>query len=358
MRIRVFLTVFIILLTTAVSSAWANGMPVLNRADDFTGSVLPAAETPVRIESEILTIDFRQIGSDFSWLEADVSAAYTLHNPTTDTLTVTVLFIGDYAGDVHVRLNDVPVFLPLQKISLAKEYAAQEKEAAFVWYDPFSKEPYSSSSLQPGKAQQAVQAVPFDISLPPGSHQLHVGFPNKLGYDRSRYPNPVFHLTYLLQPASNWAAFKDLKIIVNLPQGNYRLASSLPLEKTGGQTWSAAFSELPDEDLHLSVMSAAGLWFGRFSTRGYMLLFLAAILSLPVLYRRTTAHLLPGKAGSLVGIALYILAGWFAWHTLFATQVLMYPFTALQLLILLLITIWLIRCIWRETRELRSTKAV
>ena len=192
-----------------------------------------------------------------------------------------------------------------------------------------------------GGYEQRISGVPFELELSPGTHSLNVQFKNSLGYDQTLYLNSVYHLTYLLQPAAYWQSFKDLQIIVTLPKGNYRLASSLPLETADGRTWSARFLELPAEDLHVSIINTSGMWFGRYSSRRNLWLMLVVFVGLPYFYQKKLLLTLPGKAGIVIFAGLTIFAGWYAWDILTRTM-LQYPLTVLHYPLLAMIELWLI----------------
>lgn len=314
-KILTLLALFLVLGAVSPGPCLANGLPV-NMSGDFLGPVVPAAETPVGIESERLSIDFTEHSSRFSPLSmrAKVTAAYVLNNPSRDTISVPVLFIGDFAGQANVTLDgrEVPVVREITPVS--HHYPVLAANAGFAWYDPYTGENYPLPKN--GLYRNSYGKLPFTLVLPPGSHQLRVVYESGMGHDGGRYLNRVFHLSYLLQPARHWAYFKELDISVGLPHKGYRVAASLPLERTGPGKWAANFSGLPGEDLHLSIISTRGMWLGRFTTGASVWLLLAAVVILPALYSRFLAVRVPGIYSPGAGIALKAFAAWFSWETL------------------------------------------
>ncbi|GAW93415.1 hypothetical protein [Calderihabitans maritimus] len=224
-----------------------------------------------------------------------------------------MLFISDFVKGGQVTLDGEAIPVSSEKVSVSSLYPALEKSSKFIWYDPWTGKTYP---LPENMRRDKFDAVPFTLKLSPGHHELKVVFENTLGLDQDRYLNPVFHLTYLLQPAKYWAYFKNLQISITLPHSNYRLAGSLPLKRTGARTWTANFSKLPEKDLHLSVISTSGMWLGPYTTKFTIWLLLVIVIFLPVFYKRFLAARISGTFGFGLGIMLRILAAWFAWDTL------------------------------------------
>ncbi|MCW3489511.1 hypothetical protein [Dethiobacter alkaliphilus] len=329
-----FLVLAVLLITFFYpSQALANGMPVLWWPGSFHGPVLPADDTPIGIQSEVLDITYEKS----SW-DADVAVSYELLNPTDEVQHVAVLFLGDILGEGVITLNEERVTAHTGSINMDTVYPSFTDDAQFIWYDPFTLEQYQKPEDYRGY-QQSITGVPFELELQPGTHLLEVRYQNPLGYDETRFPHGTHHLTYLLQPASYWQSFNNLQINVTLPSASYRLASSLPLEKTGSRTWSATFSQLPAEDLHISFINTANMWLGPYSTRGN-LWFLLAILTLAVYLLSKKVHTINTKPGLIFLALLSFFTGWIVWSIL-TLPMLPYPFTFLQYPLLAIILIWL-----------------
>jgi len=72
--------------------------------------------------------------------------------------------------------------------------------------------------------------------------------------DRRETVKSKYSYTYLLSPAKNWAQFRDLNIKILTPEeAPYIIESSLPLTAEGENTYTAAFNELPENELNFTL---------------------------------------------------------------------------------------------------------
>lgn len=341
-RIGVLATAMIIVAicgSIASTPAMANGLP-LRASGGLAGEIAPATDVPVGIESEKIYIRFSERDARRpSWMTCTVSVTYVLHNSNPDLLTVPVLFIGEAPHGYGVTLDKEAVSVsPSPPVSEMGDAAGEE--TARIWLDPMTGKPYlfPEGVTDPN----VVNPVRFTLELPPGDHVMEVTFEGRLGVDRVRYPNPISHLSYFLRPARHWAYFKDLEIVIDLPSSEYRLASTMPLKKSGGRSWTATFDALPESDLHVSVMSTDGMWLGRYTTREALWLLLAAIAFAPRLFVRLVEPRLSTTPGRVLGILLKVFATWFAIDTL-TRDLLQLPLDVLvqyPLLVATLLFIW------------------
>ncbi|MDD2591413.1 MAG: hypothetical protein PHP11_03070 [Erysipelotrichaceae bacterium] len=72
--------------------------------------------------------------------------------------------------------------------------------------------------------------------------------------DKSNTVEPIYHFTYLLSPAKNWASFKDLTIDIYTPQDNRHIIdSSINLKKITNDHYQFESPELIDGELEFSL---------------------------------------------------------------------------------------------------------
>jgi len=336
-----------------VGEVYVNGLPVERRGDPL-GTVLAIEPTEVSIIGENLSIVFEEEQGYFlpPFLRARITAVYKMNNPQDRTQVVSLLFVGYRAEETVAALNG-------QKINVG-EMGTQKLRYYFpdlarmlrsVWVDPLT----GRVTLPPEKTDLEPQAVPLTIELQPGLNRLEISYLSMLGLEQDKYLNPICHLSYFLQPAKYWASFGNLEITVQLPHERYFFTSSLPLENRGKGLWQGSFTGLPQEDLHLSLLSKQGMWFGRYTTKvslwvGLVLLTGAAIVN------RKTGFFLPKRYKEGLSIALHVIIALYGWNVL-TLPFLPAPFNVLvlaQIPILAILLIWSIKEIIMSVRLLTT----
>lgn len=241
--------------------AAANGLPV--RITREPASILvPHEATPVGVAGEVLTFDFRDASPNgFVWYP-EVIASYALFNPSAEKQHVTVAFLYlDTWGDgppladgfegMRVTWQGEP--LPLSTALARREVRGDVWSGELHWLDPVTGERYAVHPVHQGAIVRAAVAS-FDVDAG-GEGVLEVRYRQEdSGCDQCNrwIGHPIWHYTYLLQPARHWAFFESLTIRVLVPAG-MALAAEPPLEPQGDGVWEAAFDGLPEGDLHLSI---------------------------------------------------------------------------------------------------------
>ncbi|HQD42115.1 MAG TPA: hypothetical protein PLE53_05770, partial [Bacillota bacterium] len=72
--------------------------------------------------------------------------------------------------------------------------------------------------------------------------------------DSRKTIKPLYFFEYILNPARNWAGFKDLNIVViPPPAAPYVVESSIALAKEEDGVYRAFLDELPEEDLFFTL---------------------------------------------------------------------------------------------------------
>ncbi len=98
--------------------------------------------------------------------------------------------------------------------------------------------------------------------LPQSSKEISVSYLTKGTMDSVETKEPLHSFEYLLNPASNWASFKDLTIEIKPPKEHpYIVASSLELIKNKDGTYTGEYKLLPSEDLTFTLYSKEEITF-------------------------------------------------------------------------------------------------
>jgi hypothetical protein len=72
--------------------------------------------------------------------------------------------------------------------------------------------------------------------------------------DRRRTPSPVYTFSYILNPAKNWAGFKNIDIEIITPkEAPYIVNSSIELKEENAGRYTASLDSLPDSDFVFSI---------------------------------------------------------------------------------------------------------
>jgi hypothetical protein len=128
-----------------------------------------------------------------------------------------------------------------------------EKDVLNLWID----ELFSISSLD------RIFVLLYEIEfLPESSKDISVSYLTRGTMDSVETKKPLYSFEYLLNPASNWANFKDLSIEIKPPTEHpYILDSSLELVRSEDGTYTGEFESLPNEDFSFTLFSKEQITF-------------------------------------------------------------------------------------------------
>ncbi len=95
----------------------------------------------------------------------------------------------------------------------------------------------------------------YDVEFDPQAiREVGVSYISRGTMDRVKTSNPTHTFDYILNPAANWASFKDLNIEVRVPSDYpYIIDSSLDFARKEDGTYQASFASLPEEDLYFTL---------------------------------------------------------------------------------------------------------
>ena len=114
---------------------------------------------------------------------------------------------------------------------------------------------FSDSSVYGFYRQERVIVLAYEVTFPANAAvDVSVKYPMGGTMDSRSTAQPSYTYGYLLNPAKNWASFKDLTVYVFPSAENpYVTKSSIPLETDGSGNYSAALKTLPENDLVFSL---------------------------------------------------------------------------------------------------------
>jgi len=243
------LAVGVALLSPAV--AQGNATPA-RRSPSTNGLVIPIAIESLRVVHERLTIDLTHSRS-----EPDIEAIYQLSNPSTEDVSLELLFLAPGTNALSVLVNGTPVGVErASEMELPREWLPIQ-----AGIDPRTGEEYQLSDQG---AAYAVTGWTFSASIPSGdTSTISARYRGSSGYDRARGDQIIHHLSYLLGPAQNWSSFGTLEVSATVPKGQI-LASKPPMQKMdegdGVVRYGAVFDGLPSSILTVSTVALPTPW--------------------------------------------------------------------------------------------------
>lgn len=110
-------------------------------------------------------------------------------------------------------------------------------------------------------AQNRILVLTYEVQFPAnGARRVSVQYPTSGAMNAEQTASPVYTYGYLLSPAKNWAAFRDLTVrIVPPKEAPFVVKSSIPLSGAAGGAYEAKLASLPEKDLTFSLYESAAL---------------------------------------------------------------------------------------------------
>jgi len=139
---------------------------------------------------------------------------------------------------------------PVSDVQLYNLYAAAldnhfNKHAGFCPEDELMRQ----------REQERVITLVYTVEFPPESRKnVCVGFTAAGTMDGRQTTKPLYSFRYILNPAKNWAGFKDLNVeIIPPPEAPYVIESSIALTREESGVYRAALEHLPEDDLSFTL---------------------------------------------------------------------------------------------------------
>ena len=102
---------------------------------------------------------------------------------------------------------------------------------------------------------ERVLALLYTVEFPSNREKrVSVSYTTSGTMDRTKTGKPLYSFDYILNPAKNWSAFKNLNITIIAPEAApYVVQSSVELTKGENRTYTAALPSLPADDLSFTL---------------------------------------------------------------------------------------------------------
>lgn len=115
----------------------------------------------------------------------------------------------------------------------------------------YSSEDYLLSQHHYNRIITLVYTVEFPMN---GERKVSVRYKTNGTFDKTQTSKPLYSFDYLLNPAQNWDAFKNLTIEIIPPQAApYIVKSSIELQRGEDNIYRASLAELPENDLSFTL---------------------------------------------------------------------------------------------------------
>lgn len=113
----------------------------------------------------------------------------------------------------------------------------------------------SEDDLMPEEHFDRIFTLVYSVEFPARSKkEVTVSYKAMGTMDKRETVKPQYSFEYLLNPAKNWAQFKDIKIEVIPPQeAPYLIKSNIDFTKENNQFYKATLADLPEEDLFFTL---------------------------------------------------------------------------------------------------------
>lgn len=265
----------------------------------FAGEATGVAD--VAITHEDLVLDVRHVAKDG---RVSVAARYDLDSHAAGAFELVFVSGAEDLRDIAVTLDGVGVTTRSEtRGPLPTRWRAPER----------TPHPSGVGTLEYANWLHAGRVEPgqftFTIPLTPGKHALSVTYTAAALAQIVGDPTIAHQFAYVLAPASTWASFGDLDVIVHLPAG-FRSAIDVPLTREG-DTLRGHFQGLPADAIGLAVQAPAN---GFYEARIAGLASIVAVLVAGAMLLPRIARRLRGGVGARILLAaawsgLFFVAG-------------------------------------------------
>lgn len=160
--------------------------------------------------------------------------------------------------------------------------------------EPYSKEKYETrfqgdTGIAIGIRGNELNGINIPISIKANSTiKLLIQYPCEAGYNRTpKFYNTIYNYIYYLTPAKFWNQEPQVTLNIDLPNTTeYAFHSSIPMEKTSRNSYTATMGSLPDSEWIFSIVDKQGLIYGTNSSKNHTLitLFISLVLFIAGLF--------------------------------------------------------------------------
>lgn len=265
----VFPALVVAILLCFPAAAFANGAKMFEYPEG-QGSFYFDENSNIALLEE--TVSFSEIEAKGSDPKAKVTVEYSVKNLLDEERNIKMFFVIPPTENFKVVMDNKDI----TRSSTYKEIPLPEN-----WLPKFTTrlvEPISKKELFESNANGHLEKangleIPLIFSKKGLSH-IKIEYVCRGGfYNREKVHTAVYGYVYFLTPAKFWEGEPKVNLNVSLPDtGNYSFYSSIPMQKTSKNTYSAVLSKLPDSEWSFSFTDKSKLIFGTNSTKTHSML--------------------------------------------------------------------------------------
>ena len=243
------------LLMGSISVVYGNSGPPTVRPSDQ--KMIFDEDSGVALQEEWVTIVME------SEEQGTVEVRYLMENISREEENLEMLFI------LPERTDSLEIFWNNERINIEEEVSYQRLPNNWRASElPLVHDPLSGSNL---RGEYSVygshgngRGELFSVDLSLGeTGELVLRYPSYSGFYRhSDVINPIYHQMYYLTPALFWEGDAKVNLEFQLPEGDYAVDSTIPMENTGEGIYQGTLEELPKEEWFVGFVSTSGLFFG------------------------------------------------------------------------------------------------
>ena len=200
-------------------------------------------------QNDALTVTEEVLDITVTGSTADITAAYSMRNLTTEPVSTPVMFLAPNTGDgsVEVTVNGeaVPFSMDTYTLSYYRDLEAEDWRYAMLHF---------GSSHSPN--EEELVGISFQLDFEPEeAGEIVVSYPYRLG----GYPDYIWNakrgeILYYLAPAALWEDVQSLTINLYLDNDMPVVTqSSVPFEKVGSRTYQYRSDSLPKRNLEIEI---------------------------------------------------------------------------------------------------------
>lgn len=200
-------------------------------------------------QNDALTVTEEVLDITVTGSTADITAAYSMRNLTTEPVSTPVMFLAPNTGDgsVEVTVNGeaVPFSMDTYTLTYYQDLETEDWRYAMLHY---------GSNHSPNGEE--LVGISFQLDFEPEeAGEIVVSYPYRLGgYPDYSWDVKRGEILYYLAPAALWEDVQSLTINLYLDSDMPVVTqSSVPFEKVGSRTYQYRSDSLPEGNLEIEI---------------------------------------------------------------------------------------------------------
>ncbi|MFC4099473.1 hypothetical protein [Paenibacillus xanthanilyticus] len=196
---------------------------------------------------------------------AHVQVEYVLRNGNGGPKDIELLFVTPSFPEEEFHVKEGDRALKKTAITHVQLENWMKREPAREVVEPLSGKVLRYRERSPGtfSGERTDTGYSFRLSFTSGEEKtVTMGYTDYGGFHRINVVETVHSYLYYMTPASFWEGETAVELEVRVPDGKYRLHSSIPLTKLDEAAYGAKLDTLPQAEWRLSLVDASGLIYG------------------------------------------------------------------------------------------------